>query len=115
MALEAMETLEIGQTPTLQTTQSLTLAPTTDSETLSFHQHCTLAWTILQDALPKAQAEAFGSAEIVADIRLGLSLVAQDCPNYRGATPTLNFTPTFSPTLEDQMIATKEVSMSDGG
>ncbi|HEX2622851.1 MAG TPA: hypothetical protein VHL11_21980, partial [Phototrophicaceae bacterium] len=108
-AMLAVTQEKLGQ-PTATVTP--TLPPQPADGKLSSAEHCDLAWTILQDSLSKAQITA-DSDEMVADIRLGLSLVAQDCPNFYGAAPTL--TPSLTPEVTLTAIPTSDASVPDVG
>lgn len=91
-------------------TPTITALPT--EQGLSSSEHCDRAWSILQESLTLAQT-TIDNDETVADIRLGLSLVAQDCPKFRGAAPTLTPsetpTPSATPTIDPEAFSTEEV------
>jgi hypothetical protein len=90
MAMEAMENLA---SPTPAFTAVPTNTPPPTAVQISSGDHCDRAWTILQESLTRAQA-TLASEQTISDIRLGLSLVARDCPAYFGAAPTPYFEPT---------------------
>lgn len=107
----AMSAIEAQGIPTPSVTQPPTLTPTITQPGMSFEQHCERAWTLLQESLPKAQTVTNDTA--VADIRLGLSLVAHECPAYRGAAPTLAATQPPTPTL-DPLLTPEVTPISEG-
>jgi tetratricopeptide (TPR) repeat protein len=111
----AMQAIAAQGSPTPGMTQTVTLTPSAEAPSVSSEQHCERAWTLLQETLPKAQAADDEAA--VSDIRLGLSLVAQDCPAFFGAAPMLATTPTptmtTSPTL-DPFAFTAAPTMDEG-
>jgi tetratricopeptide (TPR) repeat protein len=82
-------------TPAFTPLPSNTPLPT--SVQISSGEHCDSAWTILQESMTRAQA-TLASEQTIGDIRLGLSLVARDCPAYFGAAPTPYFEPTVAVT-----------------
>ncbi|MBC8098725.1 MAG: hypothetical protein H7Y11_04740, partial [Armatimonadetes bacterium] len=103
MALSAVPsaTLGVTLTPTVEVSSSAATVWT-------FTAHCDQAWTILQAAQPRAQAIADDA--MVADIQLGLSLVSRDCPAYLGAAPTLDWTPTYTPTPTVELLTTDDIT-----
>lgn len=58
--------------------------------------YCSSAWNNLQSSLLKAQARADADT-LLENIRLGLSLVSRECPEYRGAIPGVAPVPTTPP------------------
>ncbi len=90
MALDAAAAIATP-TPAFTAVPSNTPPPT--AVPVSSSEHCDRAWTILQESMTQAQATLAGE-QTLSDIRLGLSLVARDCPSYFGAAPTPYFAPT---------------------
>jgi tetratricopeptide (TPR) repeat protein len=97
MLEEAMEAAANLASPTPAFTTVPTNTPPPTAVQISSGEHCDRAWTILQESMTRAQVTQ-ASEQTISDIRLGLSLVARDCPAYFGAAPTPYFEPTAAVT-----------------